>query len=210
MKKATLIIMIVIIILLIAIIGIMTALYLKKNNEVVEMKHDLARIQAVDTNMVEEPQEENTNTILNEDNTTKNETEAMNSSNNSYSLKDIAGEYRFEYLNEDGLDYDPEYHIFLAQDGTYGIGNFAIDIGESGNYTIDGNKIILNQIFAHGNDTSLSIVKNTKVFQINSDNTITDDEGKVLKKVSNDTIEIRDYIKNNIGNGPEYHISYEY
>lgn len=93
--------------------------------------------------------------------------------------KDVKGVYETYY---EVIDYEyPEdgnkalYMLTLYENGTYCYDyEFFAAMGEYGNYTIDGDTLILNAWFDHGSDVSVNPVVRETRLKINKDGSITD------------------------------------
>lgn len=93
--------------------------------------------------------------------------------------KAIIGTYNFYYELTD-YEYPGEenkvlYSLTLFKDGTYCYDyGFIANMGEYGNYTIDGDTLILNKWFEHGSDVSVTAATGETRLKINKDGSITD------------------------------------
>ena len=211
MKKSTGGILVVIIILLLGIIIIGDYVFVKGNNdankEIKELKSEIANL------------EKNIKRTNNNSNTQINGTPSattQESNQSAITMKDVAGEYECETKNSTGETWG--ITLDLLEDGTFGYGS---EYGNTtGNYFINGDKIVLNVIFNNGTGTGLNIVKRQEILTVKSDGSLeTKDlhtpnspETITFKKVSdiNSDYDIRDIIKGAIGSGPDYYFTYDY
>lgn len=222
MKKSTGVILVLIIVLLLGVIGVGSYFFIKGNNdtnkEIGELKNEVANLGKTTENT-------SNNTTTNDVQTNNTATSTTNQTTSSdtqstKTMKDVAGEYRYETKDSNGETYTTR--LLLVNDGTFGC---LYDLGsETGSYSIDGNKITLNVLFYHGTGIGLEMVKTTKTLIITSEGTlITKDinplgvnlksqDDITMNKVSNATsdFDIRNNIRGSIGSGPEYHFKYNY
>ena len=114
----------------------------------------------------------NINTLSQQDNT---------STTSVKTISDIAGQYtaKFENLKSDGDMNSASITLSLYENGvfTYVFSQYA-PFGTLGNYTIDGDKIVLTNWFNTDSGTGLTFTKGTKTLTINSDGSITDNSIK--------------------------------
>ena len=105
------------------------------------------------------------------------------------SKSNVVGTYtaKFENLKGDGDMNTASITLNLYENGvfTYVFSQYA-PIGVLGNYTIEDNKIILNNWFNSNSGTGLNITKGTKTLIINSDGSITDNSIKNKSLVDNE------------------------
>lgn len=107
--------------------------------------------------------------------------------------KDIKGVYEFEQKIEN-LDNESLYCILaLYENGTfhYEHGSFA-NSGEYGNYTIDGNTIILNNWFRHGSDVGAYAITGETRLKMNDDGTISDSTDYFSEDIKNNNWNVKD------------------
>lgn len=226
MKKTSKVFLCIIILLVVVVIGVggwfLVDSLNKSNNKISELENlvnnSSKRDQASSNNTERENDSTNVNTIekLNSEDisTTNND---VNSTKKYYSMKDISGKYSWETTY-----YGDTYgvNLFLANDGTFGC--FYEVGGITGSYSIDGNTIVLNEIFGHGGGVGLDVVKSKKTFTINEDGTLTTKDLKsaapyvpesvTMKKISSDIsdFDIRVSIKGSYGSGPEHSVTFNY
>ena len=121
----------------------------------------------------------------NNDSESGNVTAQNNNSNESYTYAKIKGVYTFESEKFDGVngkDSRVAYKLFLYENGTFVYYKaYAINQGEIGNYTIDGNKILLNVLFYTGSDMAIQVIEkeDLKTLIINDNETIEDSSSDI-------------------------------
>lgn len=118
-----------------------------------------------------------------------NENNKVNSLNeetsNNYSYSDIQGFYKGVARDKDEEETNREYELYLSENGTYlYIDYLEAQVGTIGNYIVNGDKIILNYLFAIGNDISLTATEGKKTLNIGKNNLITDSEPERTKATS--------------------------
>ena len=133
-----------------------------------------------------------------------NENNKVNSLNeetsNNYSYSDIQGFYKGVARDKDEEETNREYELYLSENGTYlYIDYLEAQVGTIGNYIVNGDKIILNYLFAIGNDISLTATEGKKTLNIGKNNLITDSEPERTKATS---IELK---KENAPDDPFYY-----
>ncbi|MBR3161547.1 MAG: hypothetical protein IKF19_02295 [Bacilli bacterium] len=112
--------------------------------------------------------------------------ENSNNSNEvvTYNYTDIKGLYKgsYEFTSEElaqdeSNKVSANYFLHLYENGTFTYRmSIVVPMGYNGNYTIVGNKIMLNYLFKTGNDTGLVVTNGTKELLINSDLSIHDSD----------------------------------
>ena len=104
---------------------------------------------------------------------------------NNYSYSDIQGFYKGVAKDKDEEDINREYELYLSENGTYLYINYVgSQVGTIGNYIVKGDKIILNYLFATGNDIDLTATEGKKTLNIGKNNLITDSEPERTKATS--------------------------
>lgn len=104
---------------------------------------------------------------------------------NNYSYSDIQGFYKGVARDKDEEETNREYELYLSENGTYlYIDYLEAQVGTIGNYIVNGDKIILNYLFAIGNDISLTATEGKKTLNIGKNNLITDSEPERTKATS--------------------------
>lgn len=104
---------------------------------------------------------------------------------NNYSYSDIQGFYKGIAKDKDNEGMNRNYELYLSENGTYIYQSFVDNqVGTIGNYTISGDKIILNYLFNTGNDISLTATEGKKTLNIGKNNMITDSEPERTKATS--------------------------
>ena len=131
--------------------------------------------QKINDNINLQEDESNKNTIE-----TEKENEVAESNSKVYTYEEIKGVYGYKGKNKEEL--------YLKEDGTYNYEeNQDAAYGYFGNYIIDGNKILLNQMFYHGSDLGIGVDEKQIKGTIDEDGTITlnlKGKGKLSKKSS--------------------------
>ena len=103
----------------------------------------------------------------------------------NYSYSDIQGLYKGIAKDKDNEGTNRNYELYLSENGTYIYQSFVDNqVGTIGNYTISGDKIILNYLFNTGNDISLTATEGKKTLNIGKNNLITDSEPEKTKSTS--------------------------
>ena len=103
----------------------------------------------------------------------------------NYSYSDIQGFYKGIAKDKDNEGMNRNYELYLSENGTYIYQSFVDNqVGTIGNYTISGDKIILNYLFNTGNDISLTATEGKKTLNIGENNLITDSEPEKTKSTS--------------------------
>ena len=122
---------------------------------------------------------------------------------NNYAYDKIAGKYVLENSDVSNLSSI----LYLKNNGmfVYDQGNDYSHAGRIGNYIINDDKVYLNYLFAFGGDIELSVIKGSKVINIESVDVLVDNvsdnfgpggdfTGKLIRKEKND-FEIEHYEK---------------
>lgn len=140
-----------------------------------QLKSEKQNTQKINDNINLQEDESNKNTIE-----TEKENEVAESNSKVYTYEEIKGVYGYKEKNKEEL--------YLKEDGTYNYEeNQDAAYGYLGNYIIDGNKILLNQMFYHGSDLGIGVDEKQIKGTINEDGTITlnlKGKGKLSKKSS--------------------------
>lgn len=147
-------------------------------NEKIQLSEDLANLNSENQKLIEEVNTKITNTQIIAKNTNA---ASVNEETKSYSYKDIKGLYRFA---KEIQNSDVRYDLYMYDNGTFEY-MYCFDTEASiiGNYIIEDNVIILNKIFAGGNDVGLGTTTGQIKLKINSDGTITDTNNLVDEKI---------------------------
>lgn len=220
MKKSTGVILVLIIVLLLGVIGVGGYFFIKGNNdtdkEIGELKNEVA-------NLGKNTENTSNNQVTNDVQTNTTDTTPISSQTTTSNaqltktMNEIAGKYTCEIKDDSG--YTWATNLYLADDGTFGC--FGETGGNTGSYSIEGNKIILNVIFSHEGGVGLNLVKEQKTLILKEDGSLETKDIYVhekapktitLKKVSNSAsdFDIRTNIRGSIGTGPEYYFTYNY
>lgn len=141
-----------------------------------QLKSEKQNTQKINDNINLQEDESNKNII-----NTEKENEVAESNKKVYTYEEIKGVYGYKGKNKEEL--------YLKEDGTYNYeGNDTnVSYGYFGNYIIEGNKILLNQMFEHGSDIGVSVNEKQIKGTINEDGTISLElkgKGKLSKKSS--------------------------
>ena len=122
-------------------------------------------------------------------NPTQSQQENTSTTSSVKTVSDVVGQYtaKFENLKSDGDMNTASITLNLYENGvfTYVFSQYA-PFGTLGNYTIDGDKIILTNWFNTNSGTGLDITKGTKTLTINSDGSIIDNSIKTKLLVDNE------------------------
>ena len=116
----------------------------------------------------------------------------------SYSYNDIKGAYEYTgqkvYDESRNVNITPEYKLYLYENGMFYYNyNTQPGGGKIGNYIINNNTIILNNLFVTNMDVALTVINETNTLKINEDGSLIDNNQPIsivkektinLKKVS--------------------------
>ena len=141
-----------------------------------------------------------------------------------YTYNDLAGHYKAEFIVEDDRDFPNKLELYLYNDATYYYTYTShFFAGSIGTYTIDGNNIILNNLFFHGSDIATTTMYDKNIVTFNDNYEITfnflptafnvrnddiifskvesyndsNNENSLVKKRLNETQLYNEYMKNN-------------
>ena len=137
------------------------------------------------TNTVSFNSKTNNNESLSSGNDTQQNGDDTKQTDKVYSYSQIKGVYTFESEKFDGVngkDSQVAYKLFLYENGTFVYYKaYAINQGEIGNYTIDGNKILLNVLFYTGSDMAIRVIEkeDLKTLIVNDNETIEDSSSNI-------------------------------
>lgn len=175
-------IMTIVAVIALVVAGVMTYFVINLRNEKAAKSIEIAELKGAITNnaaenntaVQNEVKNEVKNEINNETKTETNNTVKEVATKKQYTFKELRGTY--EYIKGAGSSSQEDvtrFVVILNENGTFEYWFNDYMAGFYGNYTIDGDTIILNKWNSVGTDPKKLFVYGTIKFQINSDGSIT-------------------------------------
>lgn len=171
-------IMTIVAVIALVVAGVMTYFVINLRNEKAAKSMEIAELKGAITNNAAENntavQNEAKNEVNNEAKTETNNTEKEVATKKQHTFKELRGTY--EYIKGEGSNSHEDvtsFVVILNENGTFEYWFNDYMAGFYGNYTIDGDTIILNKWNSVGTDVKKLFVYGTIKFQINSDGSIT-------------------------------------
>ena len=173
-------IMTIVAVIALVVAGVMTYFVINLRNEKAAKSMEIAELKGAITNnaaenntaVQNEVKNEVKNEINNETKTETNNTVKEVATKKQYTFKELTGHYGYEDTkgnNGNGI----YFRLILNENGTFEYRYNELLAGFYGNYTIDGDTIILNKWNSVGSDPKKLFVNGTIKFKINNDGSIT-------------------------------------